>query len=105
MEIKVHGNEIEKALRTLKNRLRKEGLFGEIKRRSYYEKRERAGVRWAGVERAGPAVGRIQVPLPPHTPYLWLTATKQPFPRRYDRDMTPPDADTIGVVKGDGRRL
>ncbi len=38
MEIKVHGNEIEKALRTLKNRLRKEGLFGEIKRRSYYEK-------------------------------------------------------------------
>ncbi len=38
MEIRVFGNDIEKALKTLKNKLQKEGLFREIKKRSYFEK-------------------------------------------------------------------
>ncbi|NWF98444.1 MAG: 30S ribosomal protein S21 [Nitrospirae bacterium] len=38
MEIKVHGNDLEKALKLLKNKLQKEGLFKEIKQRSYFEK-------------------------------------------------------------------
>ena len=38
MEIKVDDKGLEKALRTLKNRLRKEGVFREIKLKSYYEK-------------------------------------------------------------------
>ncbi len=38
LEIKVHGNNIENALRDLKNMLQKEGLFKELKRRRFYEK-------------------------------------------------------------------
>ncbi|TFG36803.1 MAG: 30S ribosomal protein S21 [Nitrospirales bacterium] len=38
MEIKVFGNDIEKALKTLKRQLQKEGLFKEIKQRSFFEK-------------------------------------------------------------------
>ena len=38
MEIKVHENDIEKALKSLKRELQKESLFKEIKQRSYYEK-------------------------------------------------------------------
>jgi small subunit ribosomal protein S21 len=38
LEIKVYGNDIEKALKNLKRELLKEGLFKEIKQRSYYEK-------------------------------------------------------------------
>ncbi len=38
MEIRVHGNDIEKALKSLKRELQKESLFKEIKQRSYYEK-------------------------------------------------------------------
>jgi len=38
VEIRVFGNDIEKALKTLKNKLQKEGLFREIKKRSYFEK-------------------------------------------------------------------
>jgi|TARA_B100000315_G_scaffold116241_1_gene106617 small subunit ribosomal protein S21 len=38
LDIKVYGNDIEKALRSLKRQLVKEGLFKEIKKRSYYEK-------------------------------------------------------------------
>lgn len=38
MEIKVLGNDVERALKTLKNKLQKEGLFREIKNRKYYEK-------------------------------------------------------------------
>jgi len=38
LEIRVHGNDIERALKTLKNHLQKEGLFNEIKKRRYYEK-------------------------------------------------------------------
>ena len=38
MEIKVHANDIEKALKILKRELQKEGLFKEIKQRSFYEK-------------------------------------------------------------------
>jgi small subunit ribosomal protein S21 len=38
LDIKVHGNDIEKALKALKRQLQKEGLFKEIKKRSFYEK-------------------------------------------------------------------
>lgn len=38
MDIKVTGNDIEKALKVLKRQLQKEGLFREIKQRSFYEK-------------------------------------------------------------------
>ncbi|MEW6599389.1 MAG: 30S ribosomal protein S21 [Nitrospirota bacterium] len=38
MEIKVKGNNIEKAIRDLKLRLQKEGIFKELKNRRYYEK-------------------------------------------------------------------
>ncbi|MDH4230725.1 MAG: 30S ribosomal protein S21 [Nitrospirota bacterium] len=38
MDIKVYGNDIEKALKTLKRQLQKDGLFKEIKQRSFYEK-------------------------------------------------------------------
>jgi small subunit ribosomal protein S21 len=38
LEIKVHGNDVERALKILKRELQKEGLFKEIKQRSFYEK-------------------------------------------------------------------
>lgn len=38
MDIKVHGNDIEKAIKALKRQLQKEGLFKEMKKRSFYEK-------------------------------------------------------------------
>lgn len=38
MEIKVNGNDLEKALKLLKRKLQRDGLMGEIKKRSFYEK-------------------------------------------------------------------
>jgi len=38
VEIKVNENDIERALKTLKRELQRDGLFREIKRRSSYEK-------------------------------------------------------------------
>jgi small subunit ribosomal protein S21 len=38
LEIKVRGNNIEKAIRDLKIKLQKEGVFRELKTRRYYEK-------------------------------------------------------------------
>lgn len=38
MDIKVYSNDVEKALKTLKRQLQKDGLFKEIKQRSFYEK-------------------------------------------------------------------
>ena len=38
MEIKVNGNDVERALKILKRELQKDGLFKEIKTRSFYEK-------------------------------------------------------------------
>jgi small subunit ribosomal protein S21 len=38
LDIKVYGNDIEKALKTLKRQLQKDGLLKEIKQRSFYEK-------------------------------------------------------------------
>ena len=38
MEIKVNENNVEGALKVLKRKLQKEGLFREIKRRKSYEK-------------------------------------------------------------------
>jgi len=38
LEIKVYGNNIEKAIKDLKIRLHKEGIFKELKNRRFYEK-------------------------------------------------------------------
>ncbi|UCH81301.1 MAG: 30S ribosomal protein S21 [Nitrospiraceae bacterium] len=38
MEIKVVGNNIEKAIKDLKIKLHKEGIFKELKSRRFYEK-------------------------------------------------------------------
>ncbi|UCE80130.1 MAG: 30S ribosomal protein S21 [Nitrospiraceae bacterium] len=38
MEIKVIGNDIEKAIKTLKRKVQIDGLLKEIKTRSFYEK-------------------------------------------------------------------
>lgn len=38
MNIKVLDNDVERALKTLKNKLQKEGLFREIKNRAFYMK-------------------------------------------------------------------
>ncbi len=38
MEIKVNGNNVDGALKILKRKLQKEGIFREIKRRKSYEK-------------------------------------------------------------------
>jgi len=38
LEIKVSGNDIEKAIKLLKRKLEKDGLMGELKKRRFYEK-------------------------------------------------------------------
>lgn len=38
MQIKVFGNDIEKAIKLLKRQLQRDGLFKELKNRSFYEK-------------------------------------------------------------------
>ncbi|MCI0526491.1 MAG: 30S ribosomal protein S21 [Nitrospira sp.] len=38
MIIRVYGNNLEKALKVFKRQLQKEGLFREIKQRSFFEK-------------------------------------------------------------------
>lgn len=38
MEIRVYGNDLEKALGLLKRKLQKDGLMGELKKRRFYEK-------------------------------------------------------------------
>ena len=38
MQIIVRDNDIEKALRVLKKRMQREGLFREMKKRRFYEK-------------------------------------------------------------------
>ncbi len=38
MEVKVQSRDIEKALRTLKKKLQLDGVFGELKKRRFYEK-------------------------------------------------------------------
>jgi small subunit ribosomal protein S21 len=38
VEIRVQSRDIEKALRTLKKKLQLDGLFGELKKRRFYEK-------------------------------------------------------------------
>ena len=38
MEVKVYDNDIEKALKVLKNKLSKDGFFKELKMRRFYEK-------------------------------------------------------------------
>ena len=38
LDVRVYGNDIEKALKVLKRQLQKDGLFREIRRRSFYEK-------------------------------------------------------------------
>jgi small subunit ribosomal protein S21 len=38
LEVRVYDGNIEKAIKVLKRQLQKEGLFREIKNRSFYEK-------------------------------------------------------------------
>jgi len=38
LDIKVYGDDIEKAIKALKRQLQKEGLFKEVRKRSFYEK-------------------------------------------------------------------
>ncbi len=38
MEIRVEGNDIEKALKVLKKKLQRDGLMGDLKKRRFYEK-------------------------------------------------------------------
>ena len=38
MEIHVHDNDVDKALRVLKKRMQREGIFREMKLRRFYEK-------------------------------------------------------------------
>ncbi len=38
MEIRVSGNDLERALKLLKRQLQKDGLLRELKRRRFYEK-------------------------------------------------------------------
>jgi small subunit ribosomal protein S21 len=38
MEIKVIDNDVERAIKLLKNKLNKSGLFRELKKRRHYEK-------------------------------------------------------------------
>ena len=38
VEVKVFGNNIEKALKIFKRQLQKEGVFREVKRRAHFEK-------------------------------------------------------------------
>ncbi len=38
MEIRVSENDVERALKSLKRKLQREGLFREIKQRGFYEK-------------------------------------------------------------------
>jgi len=38
LEIRVQSRDIEKALRTLKKKLQLDGIFGELKKRRFYEK-------------------------------------------------------------------
>jgi small subunit ribosomal protein S21 len=38
LEIRVNGNDLEKALKFLKRKLQRDGLMGELKKRRFYEK-------------------------------------------------------------------
>jgi len=38
LDIKVYGNDVEKALKILKRQLQRDALFKEVKKRSFYEK-------------------------------------------------------------------
>jgi small subunit ribosomal protein S21 len=38
LEIKVNGNDVEKALKILKRQIQKDGLLRELKERRFYEK-------------------------------------------------------------------
>ena len=62
MRIRVEGNKLESALKTLKKALAKEGVLSEARRRQYYEKpsearkrkeRQAAKVRRRAMERMG----------------------------------------------------
>jgi small subunit ribosomal protein S21 len=38
LEIKVEGNDLEKALKAMKRKIQREGLLKDLKKRSFYEK-------------------------------------------------------------------
>jgi len=83
LEIRVQSRDIEKALRSLKKKLELDGLFGELKKRRFYEKpsvkkkrkqqeaqkRKRKLLRRSRSNGAGPRPMRGNAPrMPSHTP-------------------------------------
>jgi small subunit ribosomal protein S21 len=38
LQVRVNGNDVEKALKILKRQVQKEGLLGELKKRRFFEK-------------------------------------------------------------------
>ncbi len=63
MQVLVRDNNVEQALRVLKKRLQREGVFREMKLRKYYEKPSEKRVREAGeaVRRARKAARKTAI--------------------------------------------
>lgn len=61
MQVQVRDNNVEQALRALKKKLQREGVFREMKMRDHYEKPSvrRAREKAEGVRRARKAVRKI----------------------------------------------
>ena len=79
MEIRVRGNNIEKAIKDLKNRLSKEGLFKELKTRRFYEKpsvREKRKRTEAKKKKMKIPTWTISVPLRPSSATLQMKKEK-----------------------------
>jgi small subunit ribosomal protein S21 len=63
LQVLVRDNNIDQALRALKKRLQREGVFREMKLRSYYEKPSEKRVRWAAeaVRRGRKAARKVAI--------------------------------------------
>ena len=63
LQVLVRDNNIDQALKVLKKRLQREGVFREMKLRSYYEKPSEKRVRWAAeaVRRGRKAARKVAI--------------------------------------------
>lgn len=63
MQVLVRDNNMDQALRVLKKRMQREGIFREMKLRSYYEKPSEKRVRWAAeaVRRVRKAARKVAI--------------------------------------------
>ena len=61
MQISVRDNNVEQALKVLKKKMQREGIFREIKRRSFYEKpsERRAREKAEGIRRSRKAARKL----------------------------------------------